>query len=73
MEDDFDTSSDDSASVDLAYQEVAAEMRGIARCTRAYFRTLLHGPFNREEAFRLVRDWHESYWNNQHAAISDRD
>jgi hypothetical protein len=49
-----------------AYAQVAAEMRGIARCARAYFRTLLAGPFDREEAFILARDWHRIYWS-EHA------
>jgi hypothetical protein len=50
-----------------AYADVAAEMRGIARCARAYFRTLLAGPFDRDEAFILARDWHRIYWS-EHAA-----
>lgn len=52
-----------------SYGAAAAEMRGLARCARAYFRTLLAGPFERDEAWQLVRDWHASYWDAQHAPL----
>jgi hypothetical protein len=45
---------------------LSAEMRAIGRATNALFRTLLAGPFERDEAWQLVRDWSKSYWEAQH-------
>jgi hypothetical protein len=52
--------------------QIYAEMRNLAAMAGTYRDDLENfGHFSPDEAFLLVRDWHQNYWNTLHGLSSD--